>query len=61
MNDLFTPAERSAVLKIELRAARYHLSLLKAAAKAGRIPSAKAIILRSFDRAYRQAFADFKR
>ena len=60
MNPLFTPAERLTVARIELRVSRYHLMLMREAAKAGRLPSSRAMILRSLDKAFQKAFADPK-
>jgi hypothetical protein len=60
MTDLFTPAERLTLARIELRARRYEHRLLKLAVKAGRIPSSRTAILRSLDKAFQKAFADPK-
>ena len=61
MTDLFTPAERLTLAKIELRVSRYHLALMREAAKAGRIPSSRTIITRSMTHAFAKAFADPQR
>lgn len=58
MTDLFTPAERLTLARIELRARRYEHRLLKQAAKAGRLPSSRTAILRSMAHAFAKAFAD---
>ena len=60
MNPLYTSAEALTVARIELRARRYEHRLLKQAAKAGRIPSSRTVILRSMDKAFQKAFADPK-
>ncbi len=61
MTDLFTPAERLTLARIELRVSRYHLMLMREAAKAGRIPSSRTVILRSMTHAFAKAFADPQR
>jgi hypothetical protein len=58
MTDLFTPAERLTLARIELRVSRYHLMLMRAAAKAKRIPSARTLITRSMARSFEKVFAD---
>jgi hypothetical protein len=60
MTDLFTPAERLTLAKIELRVSRYHLALMQEAVKTGRLPSSRTAILRSLDKAFQKAFADPK-
>jgi hypothetical protein len=60
MNPLYTSAEALTLAKIELRVSRYHLALMREAAKAGRIPSSRTVILRSMDKAFQKAFADPK-
>jgi uncharacterized protein (DUF1778 family) len=60
MNPLYTSAEALTVARIELRARRYEHRLLKLAAKAGRIPSSRTVILRSMAHAFAKAFPDSK-
>lgn len=52
----FTEAENLVISKIELKVARYHLALLRAAERAGKIPSARTVILRSLSRSFAKAF-----
>jgi hypothetical protein len=60
MNPHFTEKENLCIARISLRASQFELRLLKKAAKAGRIPSSRTVILRSMDKAFQKAFADPK-
>ena len=58
MNPHFTEKENLCIARISLRASQFELRLLKKAAKAGRIPSSRTVILRSLSRGFEKAFAD---